>query len=52
MLGLNQRHPPCHDGALPTELIEHSLLKDGGVYTLSNLFGSRNLSYDSFLFEI
>ncbi len=29
MLGLNQRHPPCHDGALPTELIEHSLFKEG-----------------------
>ena len=29
MLGLNQRHPPCHDGALPTELIEHSLFWDG-----------------------
>ena len=27
MLGLNQRHPPCHDGALPTELIEHFLPK-------------------------
>jgi hypothetical protein len=46
-LGLNQRHPPCHDGALPTELSEHIFLFKGAQFTQQALPSQPELSFCS-----